>query len=206
MAWTQGLAALVLVPMLATAWAVADEVRYFEKDGITYQETRRVVQRPVVETRLESREQTVYREQIKTELRDSSRTVQVPVTEYRLTMCMVDRWNPFVQPSYVYKYVPVTRWEVRQETVRTPITQRELIPEKRTVQVPVTTQRLAQDEVITRVAISAAAPRANATPLDPAPAVAGAATGQVGGVARMESDPPRRSTTAEPRPESRSRY
>src|SRR5689334_23285582 len=124
MAWSQGLAALVVVPVLAATWAVADEVRYFEKDGITYQETRRVVQRPVVETRLESREQTVYREQIKTELRDSSRVVQVPVTEYKLQMCMVDRWNPFVQPSYVYKYVPVTRWEMRQETVRTPITQR----------------------------------------------------------------------------------
>ena len=43
---------------LLASLAVADEVRYVEKDGVTYQETRRVIRRPIVETKIRSRRRT----------------------------------------------------------------------------------------------------------------------------------------------------
>jgi len=165
--------------------STADEVRYYEKDGVTYKETRRVVREPISETRLEQKQQTVYREQYRTEMKDSQRTVYQPVTEYRWQAYLHGRWNPLVQPYWAYRLVPSTRWVARQETVRMPVTQRELVPETRTVQVPITTQRVAEREIIERVAVSASP--------------SGAQTAQsgrpLGGVARLESDPPRDSTT-----------
>ena len=167
------LAVLILWTAMTVPLAAADEVRYFEKDGVTYRETRRVVRRPVVETRLESREQTVYREQLRTEVQETQRTYHTPVTEYQWATRMRGRWNPFIQPYYTQELVPTMRWEARQDVVRVPVSRRELVPEKRTVQVPVTTQRVAEEEVITRVAVSS-------TP-----------AGALGGVARLENDPPR---------------
>lgn len=182
------LAALVLLPIVGTQVVQADEVRYFEKDGVTYRETRRVVERPVNETHIERREQTVYREQYRTEVNESVRSVVTPVTEYQWTTVMRNRWNPFGRPYLAQELIPVQRWESRQEIVQRPVYRRELVPEVRTVEVPVTTQRLAQEEVITRVAVSGPAPAANV-------ASAPATGNTLGGVARLENDPPRRSTS-----------
>ena len=57
----------VLVQAIAAPLALADDVKFFDKDGIRYKETTRVVRRPVVETRYEQRQQTVYREQYRTD-------------------------------------------------------------------------------------------------------------------------------------------
>jgi hypothetical protein len=167
--------------------AAADEVRYYVKDGITYRETRRVVQRPVVETKYERREQIFYREQYKTNMQQSYRTVQVPVTEYRTMACLQNRWNPFAQPYYTYRTVPTQRMEVRQQVVQLPVTTRELVPEKRIVQVPVTSQRMAQEEQITRVAVSAVPA---GTPVYGQSTI----TGPIGGIARLDGISPTNAT------------
>ena len=169
-----------LILMAVAVTAGADEVRYYQQDGITYRETRRVIQRPIVETRFEQREQVFYREQYKTDMQQSYRTVQVPVTEYRTMACLQNRWNPFAQPYYTYRTVPTLRYQTQQQLVQTPVTRRELVPEKRVVQVPVTSQRMAQEEQITRVAVTSV----------PAGTVIGSAgstlSGPIGGVARLD--------------------
>lgn len=194
------LTAAVVICSAGSSARAADQVRYYEQNGVTYCETRRVEQMPVVETRTQQSTQTVYREETVTELRDTARQRWTPVTEYRWEATWVGRWNPFVQPYLAYRYVPRTRWECATETVRTPVVSRRLVPETRTVLVPVTTQRMVDREVITRVAVSRPAVAGGTT-------VAGAAwtpptvtaqvlpiardRGPVGGIARLESDPPR---------------
>jgi hypothetical protein len=79
--------------------------------------------------------------------------------------------------------VPITRWEYRTDVVQVPVARTEWIPEQRTVQVPVTTRRMVNEEVITRVAVRAVPP-----------SVAAAQRDGIGGVACLESDPPRTST------------
>lgn len=174
---------LVALTLLSGAQIATAEERLIEKDGVTYRETRRVVQRPVVETRYEQREQTVYRERYDAEIRETSQTYFTPVTEYRWVTVLKGRWNPFSQPYLAPEYKPVTTWQAREHIIRTPVARRELVPEKRIVQVPVTTQRMAEEEIISRVAVS------------PSSGTLGTrSTTSVGGVARLESDPPRQST------------
>lgn len=178
--------AALIGPLLATAARAADDVRYYSENGVTYRETRRVVRRPVSDTRLESRERTVYRERLTTETRQSERVVHTPVTEYRWEAHWRGRWNPLQQPYLEYRLVPRTCYQPRTEMVRFPVTHRELIPEKQVVQIPVTNLRFVDEEQISRVAVSG--PGAG----DPFAAPSYVAQRQrIGGVSRLDSDPPR---------------
>ena len=201
--------ALLSVGALAHA---GEEVRYFEKDGVTYRETRRVESCPVVETRAETSTQTVYREQCITEMRDTVRESWTPVTEYRWEAFWVNRWNPLAKPYMAYRYVPHTRWERSVQTVKTPVVARRLVPETRTVQVPVTRQRIVQREIIQRepvagsssTSVAWAPPAARTSRLLPiasssntnASSNRAPIAGPIGGVARLDThDPPRESTS-----------
>ncbi|MCH8044723.1 MAG: hypothetical protein IID44_13505 [Planctomycetes bacterium] len=132
----------------------ADEVRYYEENGVTYRETRRMEKRPVSETRYEDRERTVYRPRLVHETRRSYRTYHTPVTEYVMQPYWIGRWNPFVQPVQAWRQVARTHWEVRSEPVDVSVTRQEWVAEKQTYRVPVTTMRTEQREIITRVAVS----------------------------------------------------
>jgi len=175
----------------ALAAGDAEEVRYYVQDGITYRETRRTIQRPIVETRLQQSTQTVLREELATEYRDTLRTWWMPVTEYRCETHWVGRWNPFVQPYLENRWVPQSRWEKRTESVKIPVTCRRLVPETRTVQLPVATQRMVSEDVITRVAVGPAPPNLSENPAS-APQNPGVGPPKpIGGIARLDSDPPR---------------
>lgn len=181
---------------LLASLAVADEVRYVEKDGVTYQETRRVIRRPIVETKMEQREETIYRDKFTTNFHPTERRYLAPVTEYQWQPEWVNPWNPFASSYVAYRWVPVTRWVERTEQVRIPVTNRETVPEKVTVQVPVTTQRFAEDEYVSRVAISAKPQsgepgRLNKDPFDSAAEESVARRDTVGGVRELKNDPPR---------------
>lgn len=178
-------AVLVSIPFAGTS--VADDVRYVEKDGVTYRETRRTVRRPVSETRYTQRERTVYREEVETESRDLYRTVHVPVTEYRWKTRWVGRWNPFVQPVPVYHLAPTTTWEPRTEVVTMPITKRKYVPEIRTEQVPVTVRRMVDEEITSRVAVAG---RSTSTASSDLSGSSVARRMTIGG-SRLENDPPR---------------
>jgi hypothetical protein len=184
----QLLAAAVITCLVGTPPAGGDEVRYYDQDGVTYRETRRTVLRPVCETQLRPSTQTVYREEQTSELRETQRTWWTPVTEYRCEAYWAGRWNPFVDPYLSYRLVPRTCWENRSEVVQVPVTCRRLVPETRTVQVPVTTRRMVTEEVITRVAVGGG-PSATTAILSPTPTVS--RPERVGGVARLDKDPPR---------------
>ncbi len=144
--------AVLLLGTLAPA-ALADDVEYFEKDGIRYQRIRQVTQRPITDVRYEPRESNVYRERFTTDLHETTRTYQVPVTEQQWVPGYQRTWNLLAPPVLSYRLMPVTRWETRTETVKVPLTRREVVPEKQTVQVPVYNTRYAQEEVVRHVAV-----------------------------------------------------
>lgn len=179
-----GAVAILVLPLAV----MADEVRYFQRDGVTYRETRQTIRRPVVETQMQPREETVYREQVATEMRDNPRTVFIPVTQYVYEPRVHNLLNPF-SPTYIaYHPVPRTYWETRTETVRVPVTYREVVPETRVVQTPVTSLRFVEEEKVDVVAVSP--PAAPLLPQGQTPAVI-ARRDQIGGVLRLEGDPPR---------------
>ncbi len=192
-ACTTGLLALAA---LAGSIARADDVRYYEKDGVTYCETRHAVQRPISETHLEDRTQTVYVPQAKTQTQAMQRVVQVPVTEYVLESYWVNRFNPFVEPTQAYRYVPRTRWESRVETVQVPVVQNEMVAQQQTLKIPVTTQRMASEEQVTTVAVSARPVTQGTTAVAQAPL--GPGPGATAGGAHLDGDPPRGATAWRP--------
>ncbi len=190
----------VVAALLGPSYGGADEVRFFEQDGVTYRETRRVVQRPTCETRMQTVDQTVYRQEKVSELRDTTRTWWAKVTEYQCEARLVGRWNPLVQPHFENRLVPRTRWEQRCEVVRVPVTCCRLVPEARTVQMPVATRRMVNEEVISRVAVGR-----TPSPVSPghlAPIPNPPAAQRVGGLARLDNDPPRRGVSTAWRPSS----
>lgn len=181
----------------ASTTARADDVRYYQENGVTYRESRYTVGHPVVETHLEPQQRTVYSQQPSATTRDVVRTYHVPVTEYRSETYLRGRWNPFVTPVMAERIKPVTNWQMRTEIVKVPVQQQVLVPQTVTVHVPVTTHRVLNEEHISRIAVSgqgvpAVGPGSNPTavagttlPAQPASAVT------VGGVTNLEQDPPR---------------
>ncbi len=135
--------------------SLADDVHtYTDANGVTIQETHRMVKRPVSETQIVENQQTVYTNRVTTEYQPNYRTVYSPITEYAWEPYLANRWNPLATPSVQYRYVPHTRWEMRTEEVHVPVTRSELVPEQRITRVPVTTQRFVDEEQISRVALS----------------------------------------------------
>ena len=229
---------LLVTAMLSFAAAgrvVADEVRYYEQNGVTYCETRRVVQQRVPQTRIEQRPQTVYRQEFATEVRETPRTYWTPVTEYQTQTYLAGRWNPFATPHFEYRTVPTVRWEQKTEVVRTPVTCQKLVPETKTVSCPVTTWQTIDQEVISRFAVTGRPSAANVAsrpvsapsvstaannlsppatlappagwassattarpapvaPLTPVETPQVARRDQIGGVSRLDGDPPRQPT------------
>ena len=190
--------------------------------GIIYRQVTRTVERPVVETRMETREHTVYRPQTVKETRPETKTYYTPVTEYELKPHLQGRWNPFRQPTIAYKQVAKTHWEARNQTVNRTQTRTEWVEEKRKVEVPHRVVRMQREqkvdyEVIGRAGSQPAAPNSpssafasrlkpldSSTPIVPMNRVAAVppTSATVGSppitsstLGKMTSDPPRRSTS-----------
>jgi hypothetical protein len=186
-------AALVVI----SASLPADEVREYDQNGLRYRETKRVVLRPVYKTEWVEQTREVYKPTI--EQQPTSRTVYVPITEYRTQPVLQGRWNPFIEPYYEYRLVPVTRWEVRQETVNVPIVRQQAVPDKQTVKVPVTKLTHEPEEFIRREIVGRATGLPATGPSATGPAASMAArensTTRLDGVgSKSLKDPPRYST------------
>ncbi len=182
---TRLIVASLAVSALAGPTLFAQDVTYEVKDGVRYQITRQVVQHPISETRYEQRRYTVNRERYTTDMQTSQRTYQVPVTQQQWVPGYQRTWNLFAPPVLSYRLLPVTRLETRSETVRIPVTRRDLIPEEQVQQVPVTTQRLVPGEIVSRVPVG----------VEPSSSVATSSGGT-----RLSSDPPRAGTANNWRP------
>jgi hypothetical protein len=170
----------------------AQETRYYVENGVTYRETRQTLQQPVWTTEYQSRQQTVLRPRVTSEHRDVTRSWYVPVTEYSWQQRWERGWNPFRPPVLTQRYLPQTRWELRSDTVRVPVTRYDYVPETTTVQTPVTVQRYADQQIVTRVPVGGPAPASGAGGAQVAgdPFAQPSAGLAVGGVARLDRDPP----------------
>ena len=192
------LAATLFALLLGAGFTPAEEVRYYEKSGVTWCETRRMVEERVPESRMEERAETVYREQFGTEMRPSTRTYWTPVTEYRWESYWVGRWNLLAEPYLAYRYVPRTHWEERVEVVQVPVNVRRLVPQTRTVRRPVAGFRTVRREMVSRVPVGAGRALADGTLIAgstvPAAPPAVARRTEIGGISRMDNDPPRHGT------------
>ncbi|HMP05399.1 MAG TPA: hypothetical protein PJ982_03535 [Lacipirellulaceae bacterium] len=214
---------LALVALAASLFAPAalraDEVSYVDEGGIRYQVTKRTVQRQVPATEMSEQTQTYYRQQVTSDTLQHQQLYSVPVTQYQLVSRMHGRWNPFVTPYWTHHYEPVTTWTQQTGMVSIPINRVSWAPETRTVQAPTTTYRLANEEMVTRVAIgptpsgnrstmvaaagpsamlaarpSSSAPIAAAPSAGPAVAAAPTPAGPAYGGTALTGDPPRQAT------------
>jgi hypothetical protein len=159
------------------------EYKYEDVGNTRYLVTERTVQRAVPKTDWLEQQQTVYQERYETQWQTNYRTYLTPVTEYRQELYLANRWNPLAVPYWSYRYVPVTRWEARQEPYNVPITQRTWVPEQRTVRIPQTTVQLTNEQQISKVAVGPA-PTDGTIAGSPQTAVARRVT--VGGVQKLE--------------------
>jgi len=177
--------------------------------GIIYQKVIRTVERPVVETKIQQREQTVFRPQTITETKPESRTIYTPVVEYNWEPRLHGRWNPFRQPAVAYHHIPKTYWEPRNEVIQRTNTRTEWVAEKRTVDVPQRIVRMEREQRVEYEPVSPGVSNAIASRLRPLDSTSGAQSSDQTGrfassnafaapriaassVGRMTSDPPRR--------------
>jgi hypothetical protein len=209
--------------LLQAAAAWADEVRYYQENGVTYCETRRAVQRLVTEMKLQQVTRTTYKEDYYSETRDVNRTSWTPTTVYR-TDTYWKWWDLFEEPRWETQYTPETLWTPKAEVVKMPVTCRRLVPTTEQVQVSVPTQRVVTEQVVvSRVPVPGPIPRStpgsmapvypapvNSAPVNPPPANAAPSSavppapltpssaarpvGPIGGIARLQQDPPRYGT------------
>ncbi len=180
---TYCIAASLIVGALAIPAARADDVEYFVKDGIQYKRVRQVTQRPISEIRYESHTYTTQQPRYTTEFQEVQRTYQVPVTEQQWVPGYQRTLNIFAPPVLSYRLMPVTRWETRVETVRVPVTRTDYVSQQHVRQVPITTQRLAQEERTYTIAIG---PASNGT-------LTANRSNAIGGT-KLDNDPPRSGT------------
>jgi len=148
--------ALVLTATSASALLAQQNVDYVTEGGVRYQVITSTTERPISSLRYEPREITVNRERFTTDLQDSVRTYQVPVTQYEWVPGYQKTWNVFAPPVLSYRLLPVTRWKTQTETIKVPITRRDVVPERQVQQVPVTDTKVARETVVRRVAIGMA--------------------------------------------------
>ncbi|MDZ4659350.1 MAG: hypothetical protein SH868_17390 [Bythopirellula sp.] len=134
----------------SSAPQVTEEVR----DGIKYQVTRQVVQQTVPTTVMQDRQQTVMTQQVTTETIAHQQVYSVPVTQYEMVGTLHGRWNPFVEPYWTYEMQPVTYYQEQVANVQIPMNKVTWVPQTKTVQVPVTEFRTAEQEIVTRVALT----------------------------------------------------
>lgn len=162
------------------------QVSYEQRGGVQYQVTRQTVKRQLPATILQNRPQTTYKQQVKSQMESRQHTFCVPVIEYKKISKLHGRWNPFVAPYRTEELKPVTVWKQQVVTLQVPTSHLEWVPETKTVQVPVTTYRTVEEEVITRVAMNGPSGMAGKRP-SPARQVTG---GPSATLAALPNDPP----------------
>lgn len=155
---------------------------------------------PVAREGFEQRSETVMSEKWNTVMHESQRTLYYPVTEY----AWEPRWhgwlNPFRSPHLAYHLTPRVRWQTSTETIRTPVTYRQYVPETRVVQTPIrrsdVAERTDRPDPATRIT------RRLPNPTPPSAAARGPSASLpqgMGGIQLLSGDPPRSGPQTIPR-------
>ncbi|EMI40297.1 hypothetical protein [Rhodopirellula sp. SWK7] len=131
--------------------------------GIVYRKVVRTIERPVVETKIAQRQETVYKPKTVVETRPTTRRTYTPVTEFRWVPRVEGRWNPFRQPTVAYHHVPETRWQSRDEVIAETKTQVQWEAVTQTVDVPQRLTRIAREEQVDFEPVGRVAPPAART-------------------------------------------
>ncbi|MEM9587941.1 MAG: hypothetical protein AAGA03_11735 [Planctomycetota bacterium] len=126
--------------------AIAED-KYDPATGIVYRERYQTVEEPVVQTRMVQREQTTLVPRTVTETRPSVETHYTPITYHVWEPKLEGRFNPFRQPTWVYKHRPVTTWTARNVTVDRTATSTQWVAKTETVSVPQQTMSIARRQV-----------------------------------------------------------
>ncbi|MCG8653425.1 MAG: hypothetical protein MI861_26535 [Pirellulales bacterium] len=162
---------IFVIAIAATVWGGTDANAqtgagyYTNPDtGIVYQQVIRTVERPVVETKMQTRQQTVYRPQTVTNTRPETRTVYTPIVEYNWEPRIHGRWNPFRQPYVAYHHVPRARWEQHSDVVQRTTTHTEWVAEKRTIDIPQRVVRMEREQKVDYEPVGRVAPNATSPP------------------------------------------
>lgn len=124
------------------------------KTGITYRQEVRTIQRPVVDEKIETREQVTYQPEYVTSVQNESRTVYTPTVRYGWQPKWHGWWNPFKQPTLAYHYTPQTAWEARVENVQHPSVSTRWVEKKQVVQVPTRTTRWEVAQEVVQVPVT----------------------------------------------------
>jgi hypothetical protein len=136
-------------------------------------------------------------DRVTTQMAETDRTVLAPVVEYQWTPRVQDWWNPFKPTTLAYSLTPVTRWEVQQQVVRTPVTYREMVPEERIVRTPQRSLDFVEEQVTRRVAIDNQTGReltVNGLTTGSGSTAIARRAGPIGGVQQMTDSLPRQGT------------
>ena len=180
------LACVASATMGATAQGQSSVTYEDGADGMRYRVTHQVVQRSVPTTEIQTREQKVYQPQVTTEYQAYQQTYLTPVTQYQ--------WEPQLRhplgllgtPYWTHELRPVTRWEARPATVQVPVAKTNWVETTHTTQVPVTTYRPAQAEVVYKEPVG---PSGSLGPASSTTTSVASRT-PIGGQ-QLQSDPPR---------------
>ncbi len=161
-----------------------------------FPESGRSSRRPYVSQHMETQTVTTYREQYGTSLQDQVRLTYEPRTTYAWQRRQRGWWNPFARPHSTYELTPHTRWVPLWEQTRMPISTRRLIPQTRVVQRPVTILGFKDegDSRVTRAELAQDEQLAQAAPDETGWHAGRSKQTPVGGIARLEDDPPRADT------------
>jgi hypothetical protein len=137
-------------PTVGSAPVVNEVVR----DGVTFRETRQVVEQMMPVTTMQDQQQRVMTPKVSTETVAHQQVYSIPVTQYEIVPVLHGRWNPFIEPYYTYETQLVTRYQEQTVNVQIPVTKSEWVAETKTVQVPVTEYKMAKQEIVTTVALT----------------------------------------------------
>jgi len=119
-----------------------------DQTGYVYQKVSRTIERPVTETRMEKRTETVYTPQRVTTRRPEKRTYYSPVVRYELEPRWHGWWNPFRQPTLAYHPVARTRWQAQSESVERTESHTQWVAEQQTREVPTVQSRIERQTVV----------------------------------------------------------
>lgn len=114
--------------------------------GMRYRRQFRTVQKPVTETKLESKVVTISRPEVVTEAEPVVTTYYSPVVRHSWQPRWKGLWNPFTPPTLAYEFVPQTNWEARSETTHRLKTSTRWVAEQKVVQEPKLVTAIQQDQ------------------------------------------------------------